>query len=224
VSTTNKNIAMVSCRLGGIDGENGLTMHRTQTVPVDAFVFDDANFPKKHDVSSRLQAKIPKMLGWKLRPGYKYYIWLDSTIIFKDENTVNWLVESLGDNDIGLFQHKTFFKSNVQEEVDYCIRQIAKGNEYLSSRYNINELKEQCLDYLSDDSFKDGILYCGGIFIYRNTEKVRGALTEWFLHNVVYTVQDQVSLPYIVHRRGLSVSLLNGTLESNPYIDHVFTH
>lgn len=77
-----------------------------QSVPYDFFMFDDANFPPRHNaMTSRLQARIPKMFSYQMAPGYKYYMWVDSSCTLHHEDSIAWFMEKLGDADIALFKH-----------------------------------------------------------------------------------------------------------------------
>jgi hypothetical protein len=63
-----------------------LTFHR----------FTDANFPPRPlAMTSRLQAGIPKMFGWQLRPGHDVYIWIDASRGLLRDDSVAWFLEQL---------------------------------------------------------------------------------------------------------------------------------
>ena len=148
----------------------------------------------------RLKGKIPKMLEWLSSPGYDYYIWVDSKFTLNN-GIIETLINQLGDADLGLFKHS--HRDSVQSELEFVNLLIEQGNHYLNSRYVGEHMDKQVSDYLSDETFVDDKLFAAGCFIYssklvENTQY--NILKEWFFHNNLYSIQDQLSLPYLLHK------------------------
>lgn len=184
----------------------------------DFIYFDDANFPpRKKAMSSRLQARIPKMFGWQFFPGYDRYIWFDSSLAVTNPKTVAWLVEQLGDSDIALFRHS--MRKTIREEYDFLKRAIEGKSAYFLHRYEGEWLEAQMAAIEADRNFDDNILFASTAFIYRDNERVRQAMKEWWYHTSRFHIIDQLALPYAVWRCGCKVKVI----EDNVYECDWFT-
>lgn len=222
-------IAFISANLGKIDPYLQ-DMHVKQVLPkgikLDFFYFDETNFPLRDSAMlPRLQAKIPKMTGWDLVPGYDIYIWADAVITLSSNNAVKWMFDKLGNADIALFRHQDN-RTSIAEELSFMQNHMsgATGNdfaeEYLNSRYKTEPMKEQVTKYLLDQEFSDDSLYSAGLFIYRNTNKMQIAMLDWLLHNVLYSVQDQLSLPYILQKHRCVVNTIDAEIVNNEITEY----
>lgn len=218
-------LALISAQLGG-ERKNLSCDYLRQELPagwtLDTFFFDDFNFPPRPSLSPRLQAKIPKMLGYELVPGYDFYIWIDSSFVLSHPGAAAWFVRSLAENDIAVFRHP--HRGSIAEELSYLEQALAEGEPYLVQRYRGEPLREQVELYLSDPSFRDDALYALGAFVYRKEMLARpGAnlFPLWYYHNARYTIQDQLSFPYLsatLAATGLRQGILPGGIFDNPYI------
>lgn len=168
---------------------------------VDVKIYNDLNTPSRLlSMHPRLKGKIPKMLEWISSPGYDYYIWVDSKFTLNN-GIIETLINKLGDADLGLFNHLN--RDSIQSELEFVNLLIEQGNHYLNSRYVGEHMDKQVSDYLNDKTFVDDKLFAAGCFIYssklvENTEY--NLLKEWFFHNNIYSIQDQLSLPYLLHK------------------------
>lgn len=210
-------IAYISANLGNKDMDIQNKHTKQNRDDLDFFYFTDENFKPRTVVHPRLRAKIPKMMGWQLVPGYDFYIWGDSSMTLVDTDAVTMLLEELGDYDIAFFRHPEF-RNSILEELLHMEQHMAglvdfnSGYEYLNERYKDEELRQQVEFYISDKDFVDDKLYCGGMFIYRNTTEVQDMLANWLFHNLIYTIQDQLSLPYVLSKANLKVKVLDYNL------------
>lgn len=219
-------IALISAELGG-SRKNLSEQYLRQELPegwaLTTFFYDDTNFPPRPSLSPRLQAKIPKMLGYELAPGYDFYIWIDSSFVLSHPGAVAWFVRSLGEADLAAFRHP--HRAGIAQEEGYIRRAMEQGNAYLAERYSGEPLKEQVELYLSDPAFTDDSLYAMGAFVYRKEMLSRpGAniLPLWYFHNARYSIQDQLSFPYLAatlaSSGGFRLATLPGGIFDNPYI------
>ena len=218
-------VALISADLGGLRG-NLSPRYAPQELPqgwsLDSFFFDETNFPLRPSLSPRLQAKIPKMLGYELAPGYDFYIWIDSSFVVVDPGAVRWFVESCAGCDIAVFRHPE--RGSIRQEAEYIRQAVAEGNRYLASRYLGEPLDEQVRLYLADPQFRDLSLFSLGAFVYRAemlADPRRNLMPLWFYHNARYSIQDQLSFPYLAYlmrERGLRVGLLDGGIYDNGYL------
>jgi hypothetical protein len=166
----------------------------------------------------RLRAKIPKMIVWEDHPGYDYYIWLDSRFSILDESAVERLVDECINKDVCFFKHCG--RTSVKQEVDFVLELMKNGNKYLLDRYKGERMKEQVDYYYEDSTWKDTILFECGIFIYSKKiveNKMYNVMKEWFYHNCLWSVQDQLSLPYLVHKFNINYGVLPGNVYDNKY-------
>lgn len=198
--------AVLSASLGGIDKS---AEHTNQTVKADYFNFNDENFPPRFNaMTPRLQAKIPKMFGWQLKPDYDAYMWLDGNIRLAHQESLQYFLDALEDHDIVVLQHPE--RNTIHWEYRYNWRGLNnnKPSRYLQTRY-INELLDEQYEAIkSDPDYKDDLLVNGGIFMYRNTPKVHEMLKEWFYLTCRYTIMDQLSFSYVLKNSGLKVNVL----------------
>ncbi|GFO68531.1 hypothetical protein GMLC_21100 [Geomonas limicola] len=219
-------VALISADLGGVRG-NRTAHYVAQELPegwsLDVFFFDDATFPQRASLSPRLQAKIPKMLGYELAPGYDFYIWLDSSFILAHPQAVSWLVGVCRDKDLVLFRHP--YRTSLGEELAYMQDQMQTGNGYLLERYQSEPVEDQVALYLADQGFRDERLFACGAFVYSGalTAAEYNLLPLWFYHNARYSIQDQLSLPYLVstlERAGLKVGCFPEGIFTCRYLSH----
>jgi hypothetical protein len=144
-----------------------------------------------------MKGKIPKMLEW-VNIEADYYVWLDYAIEIKTNNFYE-IIQDLEDYDICLFKHKQ--RNSIQEELEFIESGLEKEDKYITSRYSNENMNGQVRNYLEDSSFIDNKLFEMGFFIYsKNLIKNRdyNLMTDWFLHNAFYSVQDQLSFPYLL--------------------------
>lgn len=92
-------------------------------------------------------------------------------------------------------------------------------------RYSGEPMSDQVETYLSDETFTDNNLFATGCFMY--TKKLvqnrdYNIMTDWFLHNVLYSVEDQLSLPYLLHKHHTRYKIYPHVLMKNAFLKHDF--
>lgn len=197
---TKLRVAVVSANLGGMDDAQAFTHPKQKMIgaEIDIINLTDANFPTRKSLHPRLQAKIPKMLAYELYPGYDYYVWLDGNFSLKNENSVKHFVENCKGFDACFFDHPE--RKFVGEEFDYMMNNMPHL-EYLISRYGNDFFEEQKNLYYSNHQYSNANLHALGSFIYSKSiiEKQEfNIFQQWFYHCSRYSVQDQLSLPYLM--------------------------
>ena len=166
----------------------------------------------------RLRAKIPKMLAWEDNPGYDYYIWMDSNQSLTSPKAIEKMVDQCIGNDACFFKHSG--RSSVQQEVTFVLEEMLKEDEYLMNRYKGELMAEQLSHYLQDEKWNDNLLIECTVFIYsKNIVKNReyNLMKEWFYHNCIWSVQDQISLPYLLNRFRTKYKIWDQNVWSNDY-------
>lgn len=201
--------------LTGLAGLNNATLkdpsvnYSSDTVTYHAFV------NRKHDVKvwnqielhrfssidsyvDRRNAKLPKMLGFLLVPGYDCYIWHDyiNELAVDPRSFVN---EFLTGSDVALFKHR---------HRDCSYEEIAKLIEWKLDDKDVLLKTDQ---FLRSTSFpaKQG-LYALGAFAYRNTFRVQSAMLSWWEMNCKYSSRDQTTFSYVLWKHGIEPRIIPG--------------
>jgi len=205
---------ILQASLGGFDKP---IKHEPQSMEHDYFMFTDENFPPR--MHPRMQAKIPKMFGWQLKPDYDFYMWLDGNLRFKHKDSLKYFYDSCQGYDVVVLQHPQ--RNTIYWEYRYNWRGLHnnKPSSYLQRRYIGEQLDEQYEVIKSDNDYVDNLLVNGGVFMYRNTEKVHLTLKEWWYHVSRYLIMDQLSWAYVLKKSGLRVNVLNDIFNDCPWIE-----
>lgn len=148
----------------------------------------------------RRNAKLPKILGSILIPGYDYYIWHDSycEVSIHPEIIIR---EFLGDNQIGVFNHPqrncVYDELNCLYERDYS-ENIDSFREFLLQQ---NFPAEQGLFELSS-------------FVYKNTPLMQKFFLSWWEIICKYSSRDQISFPFLLKKYNIPYCILPGSGQS----------
>ena len=202
---------VITSNLGGYTPPVNHTPQKCGT-PIHAFT--DENFPPRScAMTSRLQARIIKTMGWQLVPIADKYIYMDASFRLAKENSVEWLVSQLGNKDTAFFHHPD--RNTIREEAEFL--RTKSTSRYIQRRYHGEQLDAQLAEIFSQ-SYNDTTLYAGGVFIYMNTPRVHNMLKEWWYHNSRYHLDDQLSLPYCLHQAKCTVNTIEGDIRNCEYI------
>jgi hypothetical protein len=91
---------------------------------------------------------------------------------------------------------------------------------YLLERYEGEPIEDQVSTYLQDETFIDNSLYSLGFFIYKKSlvQSINNLMTDWFFHNCYWSVQDQLSMPYLLHKHKIVPNKFDfEAIYNNPY-------
>lgn len=179
---------------------------------------DTIESPRKNAMLPRLRGKIPKMIVWEDHPSYDYYIWMDAGFSISDASAIEKMVDRCIDVDACFFKHSV--RHSVKQEMEFVTSLMATGNEYLIDRYEGERMKEQVDEYSKDITWIDNILFECGTFIYSKnivSNREHNIMKEWFYHNCIWSIQDQLSLPYLIHKFGIRYKLFEGNVYRNSY-------
>jgi len=173
---------------------------------------------RRKAMSPRLRAKIPKMIVWEDYPDYDYYIWIDAGFSISYNSCIERMIDECLDVNACFFRHSS--RTSVRQELEFVTSCMKDGNSYLLSRYEGERMIEQVENYLKDCSWIDDVLFECGTFIYSKNlvkNKEYNIMKEWFYQNCIYSVQDQLSLPYLIHKFNVNYKLFTGNVYSNIY-------
>lgn len=182
--------------------------------------YTDENTPSRRlAMHPRLKGKIPKMLEWR-NVEADWYIWLDASFTVISKDLVSDVLKAAGENPLCFYRHHK--RHSIKEECDFMTSSMGKRSLYLHSRYDGEPFEAQVNHYLKDLDFTDDCLFACGFFAYHRS--MSGLMQDWFLENVCWSVQDQLSLPYILKKHHAQYSVFKeGTIIDNPYVKHNIT-
>lgn len=182
-----------------------------QTLEFDFINLDNNSFPlRPNAMHPRLCGKIPKMMAWELYSDYDIYIWVDAPFSFNKETSLEWYISQLGDKQAAFFEHPQ--RKTVGEELEFMETLMKQGNEYLLSRYKGEPMRKQYEYYINQGFIDDNLFACTSFIYSKDLVKNReyNIMKEWFLHNCMWSVQDQLSLPYLLQKFKVDYNIIKG--------------
>ena len=192
-----------------------------QGVIMDFVCINDSTYPLRNNaLHPRMLGKIPKMLAWELYPGYDYYIWIDSQFTFSTSTCAQWFIAQLANGDAAFFAHP-HDRTSILDELLFVEDGMNNNSEYLISRYGGENMRKQVEHYLQDATFADNVLIAAGAFIYSAKiveNKQYNVMKEWFYHNCIWSVQDQLSLPYLLHKFNIKYTIMHENIYACRYL------
>jgi hypothetical protein len=182
---------------------------------------DNESLAAKKSMHPRVYGKVNKMMNWDLYPGYDYYVWRDARIFFKSSDCVVDFVESLVGN-VGFFNHR--FNDSIQKELEYIEKN--KQLKYISSRYNVDLIESQVKKYLSD-GMNQKHHFEGGLFCYSKSlieNRQSNLMKSWFCETMMWSENDQISLPYAIWCSGVIPYVYSGNVIENKWTINDYTN
>jgi hypothetical protein len=200
------------------------TEHSITTI---AYTDSNSKYSRELALHPRLKGKIPRMLEW-MNIDADFYIWMDSNFKITSPLFIEEMIKALGNYDICLHPHE--HRSSILEEGKFVHHHLINNEDefahkYLVDRYKGEPIMDQVESYLLDDSFQDLNLFSTGFFIFNKRiieNKNYNLMTDWFFHNCYWTVQDQLSLPYLLHKHNINYTTFPYNVYSNPYAQYVW--
>lgn len=211
-------IAVVTANLGNFDPE---IEYVPQSLPYDFYKFTDKNFPPRFkSMTPRLQSRIVKMFHWQMIPQkYDYYIWVDSSCILSDKDSIKWFIEKCEGVDMAVFKHPE--RNTIKEETDFLKERLKRGDPYIVSRYENELVDEQVKVIYQDKNFSDQNLFASTAFVHKNSQRFQNVMFHWWHHTSRYHSIDQLSLPYVLFTQKCSVRIIPDNYLKIPYLKHV---
>lgn len=190
---------------------------------IDVVFYNNFNTKtRSSSLTHRLKGKIPKMMEWLAHPGYDYYIWIDSKFTIL-EGFLEALFQYEDQADIFLFNHPE--RSSIKDEIAFMKFHLNNVRSplfhYLNSRYNGESISQQVNLYLADPDYIDNQLFSLGCFMYSKAliaNKNNNIMKDWLLHNVLYSLQDQLSLPYLLQIHKVKYKVYSENLLDNDFL------
>lgn len=176
---------------------------------------------RKNALTPRARSKVDRCFAWELYPGYDAYVHSDSTIKWNSAETVVDFVGLMdGEGWVG-FKHPQ--RQRVDLEAIYIDGCIAANNPYHKNRYQGEDLIGQANKYLQvaemigeqmPPMMENTIFAYSRGFIRNNGTDI---MTMWFAEIMRWSMQDQISLPYIMMLWGVKPVYAEGTCKDNQW-------
>lgn len=152
----------------------------------------------------RLASKIPKFRP-DLFTRTRSSVWVDASM----RDPSNWLYHAcrkqLTHHNFVLFRHP---------DRDSIVNEVGASRE--SPKYDQYPLEEQ-VDFYLQSGFKDDLgLFACGVIARNHSTDISDFGNAWFLENSRWSIQDQLSFPYLVASRGLSFGVFSEHLWNGP--------
>jgi hypothetical protein len=157
-----------------------------------------------------LAAKRPKM-----RP-FDYVtediaVWLDGSFLVKDRGWRDFCVDTVAGVDLVAWPHPEP-RSCLYEEAEYC-------QDW--PRYAPYDIRSQTADYRAQGMPAGfGLWACGGL-VWANTSNARSLGAAWLWHVTKYSIQDQISLPFVLWKYKPRFRAFPAHEFLNPYLEYV---
>ncbi len=157
--------------------------------------------------SDRLAAKRPKMMPW-LFTDCDAAVWLDASFEVTSGELRSWVDAHFVHDDFVVWQHPEG-RFDIRDEVEAC---------WHFPKYQQFPLREQLQAYVDEGMPKHwGLFACGMIgWVFTDTTMRFGE--RWYEENVRWSVQDQVSLPFLLWDSGMRFGLWQANEYENPYV------
>lgn len=155
-------------------------------------------------IPPRLNAKIPKCRP-DLFLSTDKTIWIDASMKVDSDWLKLQANNKFSNDSVVLFRHPE--RSTIFEESAYCSN---------FEKYRNWPIKSQ-VDFYRSCGFKDDFgLWAGGLLIRNSSEEMIQFGNSWLIENFIWSIQDQISLPYLAWKQNLNLIELNENLYSAP--------
>lgn len=232
-------VALVTANFGGIDKVKPLpTYHprvkafyytdvdtaRTASVE-DTQGWDDVivpNYPR-HDFNNRLRARYFKHQIHRLdeMQGFRWLVWADANVCFKDLRIFGEWADALEalppEKRFMAFRHNS--RNTIQEEYDYVMGQMEKGDTYQLARYQYERMPEQ-MDWIKKMGLNTGApLYAVTVWMVENSALMGQVLDSLWDQNLRFGLMDQIIYPLVLEHHGVTPTCPEEDLWRNKYWD-----
>ena len=143
------------------------------------------------DQHPRLAAKRPKMMPW-LYTDCDAAVWIDASFEILTPEFYDWCVQHLERDDFVVWAHPEG-RVDFADEAAVCMDW---------PKYRDFDIRGQVQSYLADGMPRGWGLFACGVIGYRFTPAVRALGASWYAEQERWSIQDQVSLPYLLWRSG----------------------
>lgn len=210
-------IAVITAIFGGMEKEKPFC---PQSVECDRIVITEANsHVPLPNLPPRLQAKYFKLQAYRVFPEYDVFVWIDGNIEVTSPDFVKVMTDKMSDfSVIGRFRiQRHHERQTIKEEIDLI---TASDNEYLTTRYGKQPLRQEYEFYLSQGMPPEAPLYACNIFAWGNPTYRALFFDEWWNLCLAWSWFDQSAFSFLawLHSRHNPVEVVDlGPMFNNPY-------
>lgn len=159
------------------------------------------------DAAPRLAAKAPKMLPFDFVKT-EVAVWIDGAFEVTGDGFRDFCLDALGDKDVVVWDHP--------EDRDCLYREAAYCQDW--SKYSANPIREQTAHYRAEGMPEGFGLWACGAIVWRNTERAQEFGRAWYAENQRWSIQDQVSFPFLVWKLEPRLAVFPAHEFENPYL------
>lgn len=161
------------------------------------------------DMSPRLASKMPKFTPWKFSTA-DLWVWLDGSFTITNTGFKDFCLSSLGEHELVVWDHPDrHMRPDVYAEANFS-RHMEK--------YQNQNLDQQVAHYASRGLPAGSGLYACGTIVWRDTEACRVFGEAWMSENLRWTIQDQLSFPYLAWKLQPNFTTFPAHEYENPYL------
>jgi len=159
------------------------------------------------DEPPRLAAKHPKMNPWNYTD-CDAALWVDASIEITSPLLRPWAAAHLKRDDLVIWSHPEG-RICLEQEAEVC---------WNFPKYADQPIREQAAAYLAAGMPRYWGLFAAGVIAWRFTPEARAFGEAWLAEQYTGTIQDQISLPYLLWENGKQFGVWNANQYDNPYI------
>lgn len=186
---------------------------------IDYWRCTDEDFPPRFNaMTPRLQARIVKMFGWQMKPGYDFYLWVDSSCRLPREDSAKWFMEQLGDKDMAVFRHNV--RMLVRDEANYLKQRLQDEKAHRKLPYVLPRYENEDINGQMSQVDPNARLYASTAFIYRPSSSIMKMMKEWFYNTSRFHSIDQLSLPHSLAYAKCRFNVIDEDYLRIPYLEY----
>jgi hypothetical protein len=158
-------------------------------------------------MTPRRVAKYFKMRPDLVLPEYDRTIWIDGTVRVDSPTIAEEAMSWTSGSGIAMFVHPE--RDDVVDEADVSLTM---------PKYQAEPIAQQVQHYLGQGLPRHGGLWCGGIIARQNTEQMAQFGEAWLAEVERWSVQDQLSLVYVLSKLQITPGAFPASLYQNPWL------
>lgn len=161
---------------------------------------------EENKFNPRLLSKKVKMTPWNYTD-CDAAVWIDGSIEITSNDFRNWIEPLLEKKDLWVWQHPEK-RIDIKDEADACCNW---------PKYNQYPINEQVDFYYKDGFPKKWGLFATGVIAWKFTEKSKHFGKMWLEEQHKWSIQDQISLPYLLWKEGFEFGTFPANQYDNPF-------
>lgn len=156
--------------------------------------------------SDRLAMKHPKMRPWDYT-GHDSNVWIDASIELLSTDFSRVCRELLARHNLVVWSHPEG-RTDIRQEGPVC---------WDWPKYAEYPIREQIQHYANDGFPENWGLFACGVIAWNRTPETERFADLWLGENERWSIQDQISLPYLLWREGLPFGVFPAHQYQNPW-------